>query len=190
MLPHPHVALDWGTLKSDYTDEFGRVAPDVYAAAGRLWRQAQNYAGDVLHDTDPARVRTLLLKSAAQVTRVRDEKSQQISELDGYLFKTFKRGVCDELEKDGNRRCYETEAHLYAEMRGQVDNVERRILLNEIVAQMDEWTRSVYQWRTLGYNFDEIGRHVGLSEKAVSNKYQRRTESLMKHFKERAKSEE
>ena len=183
---HPHAVSDWGTLEATYTDEYGRVAPDVYAAAGRLWQRAQGYATRVLTDGDPARVRTMLLKAAAQVTRIRDEKSQQIGALDGYLFQTFKRVALAELEKDGNRRRFETQARIDAELRGQVETVERRILLGELVAAMDDWTRDVYEWLTLGYSFDEIGRQLGMGGKALSNKYHRRIDGLMRRIKEPA----
>jgi hypothetical protein len=186
----PHATLDWGILETDYTDEFGRVAPDVYAAAGRVWQQAQSYASRVLPGSDTARVRTLLLKSAAQVTRARDRKQGQIVELDAYLFQTFKRAVLAELDKDNNRNRFECEAQLDAELRGQVDNVERRILLDEMVAAMDGWTRDVYEWLTLGYTFDEIARHLGMSYTVLNNKYHRRIESLTKQIKERMTSRE
>jgi hypothetical protein len=183
---HPHATLDWGTLETAYTDEFGRVAPDVFAAAGRLWQQAQAYASHILPDNDPALIRTLLIKSAARVTRAREEQSQPITELDGYLFQTFKHVVLAALEKDNNRLRFETEAEINAELHGQIDNVERRILLNEIVAAMDEWTREVYEGLTLGYTFTEIGRQIGLSGKALSNKFRRRIESLMEQNKDRS----
>lgn len=181
----PHTISEWGTLEMAYTDEFGQVAPDVFAAGGRLWQKAQGYASHVLLDGDTARARTLLLKSAAQVTRARDEKSRQIGELDGYLFQTFKRVVLAELEKDNSRLRFETEAQIDAELRGQVDNVERRILLNEIVAAMDEWTREVFDGLALGYGFDEIGREKGSNGKAISNKFYRRMKSLLGRINER-----
>jgi DNA-directed RNA polymerase specialized sigma24 family protein len=181
LLPHP--ASDWGTLETSYTDEFGPIAPDVYASAGRLWRQAQAFTSRTLaSDGGPERASTLLLKAAAQVTSSRDEKTHQIHQLDGYLFKTFKRVVLAELAKDENRRRYETEAWLGSELGGMIENVERRILLEELVAAMDGWTREVFQLLTLGYSLKEIGRHVRMSERAVSNKYHRRIKSLLRRI--------
>ncbi len=177
-----HPALEWGTLKVEYTDEFGPVAPDLYAAAGSIWRPAQEYAARVLQNSDQARTRTLLLKAAAQVTRVRDEKLQQINEPEGYLFQTFKRIILAELEKDNNRLRFETEAHLEAEWHAQATNVERRILLSELVAAMDEWTRNVFEWLTLDYSFEEIGRHLGVNAKVVRNRYNRHLAMLLKQI--------
>jgi DNA-directed RNA polymerase specialized sigma24 family protein len=176
----PHPTSDWGTLEIGYTDEFGTVAPDVYEAAGRAWRRAQDYAARVLHDADDARARTLLLKAASQVTRARDEKGHQVTELDGYLLRTFKRVVLAESEKDHNRRRFESEAGFEAEWQAQASNVERRILLSEIVDLMDEWTRSVFEWLTLDYSFDEIAHHLGVNVKVLRNRYNRHVAVLMK----------
>ena len=186
---HPHPTPDWGTLENGYTDEFGAVASDVYAAAGRIWRQAQDHAARVLHDFDDARARTLLLKAAAQTTRARDEKSHRIDELDGYLFQTFKRVVLAELDKDNNRRRFEGEAHFETEWRNQASNVERRILLGELVAAMDEWTRDVFEWLALDYSFDHIARHLGMNVKVLRNRYNRHLTSLMKQIGGRAGTE-
>jgi DNA-directed RNA polymerase specialized sigma24 family protein len=185
----PHSTAEWGTLEVGYKDEFGAVAPDLYAAAGRLQRLAEAYAARVLSCSDPARIVTLLLKAAAQVTRARDERSQPVHEVDGYLFQTFKHVVLAELEKDNNRLRYEAEAHLNAEWHAQATNVERRILLNELVAAMDEWTRAVFEWLTLDYSFEEIARHVGMNPKVVRTKYNRRLTRLMKQFESRPGAE-
>lgn len=177
---HPPPTPDWGTLDIGYTDEFGAVAPDVYAAAGRVWRRAQEYAARVLNDADDARASTLLLKAAAQTTRARDEKAREIKELDGYLWQTFKRVVLAELEKDNNRRRFEADACLEAKWHAQASNVERRILLAEIVDVMDEWTRAVFEWLTLDYSFDEIARHLGMNAKVLRNRYNRHLNALIK----------
>ncbi len=180
---HPHPTPDWGTLEIGYTDEFGAVASDVYASAGRVWRKAQDYAARVLQDFDEARARTLLLKAAAQTTRARDENSHRIDELDGYLFQTFKRVVLAELQKDNNRRRFESEAHIETEWHAQASNVERRILLGELVAAMDEWTRGVFEWLALDYSFDDIARHLDMDVKVLRNRYHRHLTSLMKQIK-------
>jgi len=184
----PHLELEWSTLEAQYTDEFGPVTPDVYAAAGRIWRRSQDYARRVLRDADDAY--TLLLKAAAQTTRARDEKSHPINSLDAYLFQTFKRVVLDELEKDNNRRRFEAEARLDTEWETQARSVERRILLGELVGAMDEWTRSVFEWLTLDYSFEEIARHLGMNVRVLRNKYNRHLKALMKQIRAEAAAPE
>lgn len=179
---HPHPTPDWGTLAFGYTDEFGKVAPDVYETAGRVWRRARDFAQRVLQDADEARARTLLLKAASQVTRARDERGHHVNELDGYLLQTFKRIVLAESERDDNRRRFESEAGLGTEWQSQASNVERRILLEEFVGMMDEWTRAVFQWLTLDYTFDEIARHLGMDTKVLRNKYNRHVNTLIKRL--------
>ncbi len=186
---HPQPTSDWGALEIGYTDEFGVVASDVYAAAGRVWQRAQVYAMRVLHDSDDARARTLLLKAAAQTTRARDEKSRRIDELEGYLFQTFKRMVLAEFEKDNNRRRFETNSHFETEWQSQASNVERRILLGELVAAMDEWTRDVFEWLALDYSFDDIARHRGMNVKVLRNRYNRHLTALMKRLGANAEGE-
>ena len=174
-----HPTPDWGYLEIGYTDEFGQVAPDVYDAAGRVWRQARDFAQRVLRDADDARARTLLLRAASQVTRARDERGQHVDELDGYLLQAFRRVVLAESEKDGNRRRFESEAGVETELHSQASNVERRILLEEIVGMMDEWTRTVFEWLTLDYSFDEIARHLRMNTKVLRNKYNRHVSALI-----------
>ena len=181
---HPHPALEWGNLEVIYEDEFGPIAPDVYGAAGRIWPPAQKYASRVLNCDDQARIRTLLMKAAARVTQARDEKLHQVNELDSYLYQTFRRVILAELEKDNNRRRFEAEAHLSAEWQAQATNVERRILLNQVVGAMDDWTRSVFEWLTLDYSFKEIARHLGMNPKVLRNKYDRHINTLVRRIRE------
>lgn len=176
----PYPESDWGTLEIGYTDEFGAVALDIYEAARRAWPWAQGYAKRILNDTDDARARTLLLKAAAQVTRARDEKAHRIKDLRPYLLQSFKRVVLAELQKDDNRRRLEAEASFNAEWQAQASNVERRILLAEIVGLMDGWTRAVFEWLTLDYSFDEIARHLGMSTRVLRNRYNRHLNTLIK----------
>lgn len=176
----PHPTPDWGILEFGYKDEFGTIAPDVYEAAGRVWRRACDFAARVLRDADDARARTLLIKAASQVTRARDEKGNQIDELDGYILQTFRRLVLAESEKDNNRRRLESEAGFESEWHAQASNVERRILLAEIVDMMDDWARFVFELLTLDYTFDDIAGHLGMNAKVLRNRYNRRLKALMK----------
>lgn len=174
----PRDTSNWGTLEQTYTDEFGPVAPDVYVAAGRLWQQAQSYAARILDNSDPAHTHTLLIKAAAQVTQARDVKARQIAELEGYLFQTFKNLVLSEYERVKNHLRLEQDPHITAELRGQAETVERRILMHELAAAMDEWTRAVLQWRAINYTFEEIGRHLGENPKVVRNRFDRNLKQL------------
>jgi DNA-directed RNA polymerase specialized sigma24 family protein len=171
-------STEWDSIEGSYADEFGLVAPDVYACANEIRPQARNHAARVLLDNDAARADTLLLKAAAQVTRAHSAEPGRIDDLRGYLFQTFRRILLAELEKDKNRRRFESRSQPDAELRGQAENVERRILLNELVGVMDPWTRDVFEWLALDYSFEEIGRHLGANPKAVKNRFYRHVERL------------
>lgn len=179
---------EWGAVEDRYADEFGLIAPDVYAASCRLWPQARKRAQRMLNDNDTARAQTLLLKAAAQVTRAREGRCDQILELDAYLFQAFKRVLLSEASKDDNRRRFEQHAQLQAELRGQAENVERRILLNEIIGLMDEWTRNVFEWLSLNYSFEEIGQHLGADPKVVRNRFHRQLARISRRLNARADS--
>jgi hypothetical protein len=180
MAQYPHVTQEWGVLESEYVDEFGPVAPALYEAAGRIWRRSLTYAARSLPGTDQASTRTLLIKAAAQVTGSTTWRDRQVNDLDGYLFQTFRHLVLAELEKANNRLRLETEARLDAEWVDQSNNVERRILLGELVAAMDGWTRAVFMWLSLDYTFNEIAGHLDMDPRVVRNKYKRRLAALMK----------
>jgi DNA-directed RNA polymerase specialized sigma24 family protein len=178
-------ATEWDSIESHYADEFGVVAPDVYRCANDIRARARSYAARVLMNNDAARADTLLLKAAAQVTRYVDTDASRIDDLGSYLFQTFKRILFAELEKDNNRRRFESRTQPDTELRGQAENVERRILLNEIVGAMDSWTRDVFEWLTLDYSFEEIGRHLGMNPKAVRTRFYRHVERLRVSLEER-----
>jgi predicted regulator of amino acid metabolism with ACT domain len=93
--------------------------------------------------------------------------------------------ILAELEKDNNRRRFESEAHLDLEWQAQATNVERRVLLNQIVRAMDDWTRNVFEWLTLDYSFKEIAQHLGMNHKVLRNKYDRHIRALIRQIRER-----
>jgi DNA-directed RNA polymerase specialized sigma24 family protein len=168
----------WEEIGSRYDDEFGQVSPEVYTAAREIWPRAREHAARVLADNYDSRARTLLLKAAARVTRMNDSVPGRLENIEGYLFRTFTRVVLAELEKDGNRRRYEALAPGDAELRGQAENVERRILLEEVVALMDEWTREVFELLVLDYSYEDIGRHLGAKPKVIRTRFDRNVKRL------------
>lgn len=159
----------WPQIESAYTDEFGQIDPEVYRAAAAVWGQAEPFALHTLGDT-PAGLR-LMLKAAASVSRVRAEAAGTIRDLPSYLFKTYTRLVLAERQKESDRRqIAETEARL-SDVKDEAAEIERKVLLHEIMRMMDGWTRQVFEWRCLGHGFAEIARWLGTSENAARNKF-------------------
>ncbi len=173
----------WLAVESDYVDEFGHIDAEVYQIAGEVWSSAQAYAKRLIGD-DPETTRLLLLKAAAKITRVRRERADEIHDVAAYLFTTFKRLVLAELERNSHHRAREAVSDLQRELRDQAKLVEQKILFEEIVGQMDDWTRSIFEWLTMGYTFEEIANHLKANSQVVRNKYRRHIEQLTRRIKQ------
>ena len=154
-----------------YMDEWGAVAPEVHQAALGLRKQAESFARATLHNEDVGH--TLLAKAAVIVTRTLNEHPGTITNLPAYLFKTYKRQVLAELEKEKSHERI---------LVGQVDEtslnghdacaeLDQQILIHELRKLMDERTRQVFDLLVLGHSFEEIGSMLGKSSRAVRNNY-------------------
>jgi hypothetical protein len=163
--------LQWPPIDSAYTDEFGVIDAEVYLAAAAVWQQAERFALSTLGDA-PAGQR-LMMKAAANVSRVRAAAPDPIQHLPSYLFQSYKRLVLAEVHKENGHRQSEAWLHAQAEagIRHEAEEADRRILLDEILAMMDDWTRQVFNWRVLGHSFAEIAVWLETSENAARNKY-------------------
>lgn len=161
-----------------FTDEFGTIDGEVYAAALTLWPRLAGLAAS----TDPAATHRLLMKACAQVTRKRAGAPEAIVNLPAYLYRTWQRLVLDELEKEnGHRRL---EAQLAADVAAthapaqSTAELEQRILLQQIIKHMDAWTRRVFEYLTLGFSYDEIAAELGGNGHAIRVKYDRQLKAL------------
>src|SRR5262245_13957952 len=134
--------LSWPSLDEGYTDEFGVIRPEVYQAAGELWPQAESLVSSRLSDR-PAGMR-LMLKAVAAVSRKLQEQPDQIRDLKAYLSTTFKRLVSEEAENENRYQPLEPEQHLTNNSHGPSETLNDQILMEEVMAQMDSWTRTVF----------------------------------------------
>jgi DNA-directed RNA polymerase specialized sigma24 family protein len=176
------VHTNWPPLETGYTDEFGPIDAEAYQVAGHLWRQAESFARSKLGDE--ANGLRLLLKAAAQVSRLRAQQPDQITNLTAYLQQTYKRLVLAELEKENGHRQREEELarELSSLLCSPSEELDRKILIQQLVRRMDEWTRQVFEWLALGHSFEEIGRALGRSPHATRNKYHERLKRLMQQI--------
>jgi DNA-directed RNA polymerase specialized sigma24 family protein len=157
-----------------FTDEFGPIDGAVYAAATTLWARA---AGLASISYDPAASQRLLMKACALVTRKRTTAPDAITNLPAYLYRTWQRLVLEELEKEnGHRRIEET---LTAEpLQLSTEELDRRILLQQIIRHMDDWTRRVFDYLALGFSYEEIAVELGGNGHAIRVKYDRQLKAL------------
>lgn len=170
----------WPTIDNGYLDPEGWIDLDVYDAARSLWeRIARSVAVKTLSDETTGY--RLMCKAAAIVTRVRAER-QNIRHLKAYMLVTFKRLVCDEavrqkkaLEPDSES--WQTVVWL-ATHHSAAHDLERKILIGEIVKRMDDQTHMVFQLLVLGHSFEEIAQHTGRECGYVRSRFHKRLKRI------------
>jgi hypothetical protein len=167
----------WPPIDTVYSDECGQVDPEVYSAAGAVWPRAEQLALSVLHDQ--AAGLGLMVKAVAIVSRRRRAADCCITNLRSYVFQVYKHLVLAELKKQNRRRELETlwEDRIVP-LHQNVDDLDRRILLEELCARMDKWTRNVFELRVLGYNFESIGESLGMGANHVRSEFSKRLARL------------
>jgi DNA-directed RNA polymerase specialized sigma24 family protein len=173
--------LSWPSLEEGYTDEFGVIYPEVYLAAGELWPQAEGFVNSKLHDC-PAGLR-LMLKAAAAVSRKLQEQPDQIRDLKAYLWTTFKRLVSDEVEKENRYQPLEPEQQHTNNSHAPSETLDDQILIEEVMAQMDPWTRTVFELRVIGHQFEEIAQMLKMRPNLLRSKFHKEIQKLSRKLR-------
>src|SRR5262245_57731591 len=170
--------LSWPSLDEGYTDEFGVICPEVYRAAGELWPQAEGFVHTRLRDR-PAGIQ-LMLKATAAVSRKRREQPDQIRDLNAYLWTTFKRLVSEELATASRYKTLEPEQQ---PANNASEALNDQILIEEVMAQMDSWTRTVFELRVLGYQFEDIAQMLKMRPHLLRSKFHKEIKKLSHRFR-------
>jgi DNA-directed RNA polymerase specialized sigma24 family protein len=172
----------WPTIEQTYTDEFGEIDRDVFATALQIWPQARPLALGILRDEQAGY--TLLFKACAQVTRKRADNSAAIENLPAYLFRTWKRLLLYELEKENGHRRREAEMaeSLPQASDSDADNLDRKILIQQILKRTDEQTRRIFWYLCLGFTFPEIGEKLGRNPDVLRATYNQQIRKLEKQL--------
>lgn len=174
---------EWPAIDADFTDEYGQIQAETYMAAGAIWGSAKKLALLILQDSQAGS--RLLFKAAVIVSLKRNEPGVQIDDLKSYLFQTFKNLLLDELRKENRRKEIQSEkrADLESLSVNIAEDVDRKILLEQIVRRMDPWLRRVYELRCLDYDFDLIARSLGEKTNVVRSKYSKSLTKLIKRIR-------
>ena len=144
--------IKWPPFGS-YVDEFGPIDGDVYAAAADLWPRAAAVARGILRDEQGGQV--ALLKVCARVTTARSA-GRKIRNLKAYVSRAYKRELIAQLRLErlhGSLAARQVESSERSER-----DLEKQILLMEIIAMMDDPNRQIFEELTLGYSFEEIAK--------------------------------
>jgi DNA-directed RNA polymerase specialized sigma24 family protein len=165
------IKTDQPEIATAYQDEWGEVAPEVYQVVVSLREQAESYARATLGAEDAGR--TLMAKAAVIVTRALEDRGEQITNLQAYLFQTYKRLVHAELEKLRARERLLAERADEVSQNGHNGSAEldQSILIEELRRRMNQRTRQVFDLLALGHTFEEIGAMMGKSGRAIRNNY-------------------
>jgi DNA-directed RNA polymerase specialized sigma24 family protein len=180
-----HTEIAWPPLEFGYTDEFGWINSEVYRTAGELWPFAENLARSRLHDV--AAGQRLLLKAAAHVSKALVERPEPIRNLRAYLSVTYKRLILEELKKSGRTEIFDTAEgiqRINQERSAVVDDMERKILVQELVQRMDDDMRHVFESLMLGYTFEEIAAEQRTPSNVLRSRYHRMLKRLVKQIEE------
>lgn len=174
------------TLEDDWVDPYGAIAREVYEAAQQHWPHWERFAVQTLGDAQTGQ--QLLMKACAAVTRVHREDPGRITNLAGYLEKTWKRMVLDEREKEkAHQQQHEVIAQTHA-VADPVAQIEEHILLQELCARMDDWTREVFELRVLGYSFEEMSPALGTSGHVIRSKFHKKLQKLVRDLNDSSPS--
>lgn len=178
---------EWPAIDSDYTDEFGQIQAEIYLAAGAIWDSAKRFA--LLTLQDPQASSRLVFKAAVIVSLKQKNAGVQIDDLKAYLFQTYKHLVLDELRKENRRKEIQTErrAELESLSVNVTEDIDRKILLEQVVRRMDPWLRKVFEWRCLDYDFDTIAKSLGEKTGVVRSKYSKRVTQLLEKIKDESR---
>src|SRR5664279_611195 len=151
---------------------------ELIAAAKRLWPRIQTHARKKLPKWNPddsvsfaTEVWEGVLVSVAKTLQRQNRLTSGIADLEAYLFGVFLHRFNRALKRE--RRRQET-IEVVASSRDleQLDaardakavaDLERSLQVNQVIENMDAWTREVFAARLYGYSWREIAEHHGLN---------------------------
>ncbi|HWQ32518.1 MAG TPA: hypothetical protein VNQ79_06525 [Blastocatellia bacterium] len=154
--------IEWPELPEGYEDQYGQIAPEVYQAAVAIWPRAYQFALYALRD--PQSAHSLLLKAAADVTRARFNPPATLppEHLASYLYTAFEHLVLKERKQRERLEPLESDSALLPESDDQnfIDEIEQKILLDQIMNRMEPEMKWIYERLILGYTYPEIAAEL------------------------------
>jgi DNA-directed RNA polymerase specialized sigma24 family protein len=175
-------AYVWPPLADGYVDEFGPIDPSLHEAAGRLWPTVEVHLRRA--HMAPEDGQTLMLKAVALVTRARCRRTDEISNIDGYLWRTFHRLLFEALERRALHSKLDTEfaARLTPASQRSEDEIIKIILIREIVDRADDWLREVIELLQMGHSYEEIATLLGGRANAIRSRVSKQLKTLAKQI--------
>lgn len=160
---------------------------EVYGTASSLLPAAESFARQV--GFDPALAEDTLMEAADRVIDVRRKGTSEIINLPGYLFSTYKRLILLSVRRS------HTEKELSNEQLEQISDpsqvaaeVERKILIEEVVRHMDPQSRFIFDCLLLGYSYRDISKKfsqrfgLDIKDNALRSKFSKTVQRLAKQL--------
>jgi hypothetical protein len=169
-------------IDSSFTDQFGEIDLAVYEAARAIWPIAERLAERILFDGHLGV--ELMFKAASKVTAAQKSGTKIVS-LKYYLLQSFKHLLLADLEKENGRRRILVERG-YGGNSANTDPEEqlhRKILINQLRLEMDDWMREVFDHLRLGYSFEELAPHYGMAANVLRSKFSKKLARLKKKYR-------
>lgn len=169
-------------LDSSFTDQFGEIDLDVYEAARSVWPIAERLAERILFDSHLGV--ELMFKAASKVTAAQVSGTKIIS-LKYYLLQSYKHLLLADLEKENGRKRILSE-HAGGFQSSQPDpeaQLHRKILINQLRLEMDDWMREVFDHLRLGYTFEELAVHYNIGANVLRSKFSKKLNRLKKRYR-------
>jgi DNA-directed RNA polymerase specialized sigma24 family protein len=168
----------WPPVANGYLDEFGPIDPTVHEAAGRLWPTVEVHLRRV--QMVPEDGQTLMSKAVALVSRARHQRTEEISNIDGYLWRTFHRLLLEELERRALHSKLDAEfvARFAPAAQRSEDEITKIILIREILEFADEWLRQVIELLQMGHSYEEIAMFLGGRANAIRSRVSKQLKIL------------
>ena len=168
---HRLATLRFPEIEDSYTDEYGKIDREVYIAAVAIWPQVHRFAVNLINDE--LRARDLMLKSIARVSK-RRQGGAEIANLERYVLLVYKRLVLLAARREKRFESIEDDSprneSIYAQA---IEELERTILVEELIRRMDPTIASIFERRILGYSFSEIAEEQNGSAPVLRNKFRR-----------------
>jgi DNA-directed RNA polymerase specialized sigma24 family protein len=173
----------WPPLSEAYVDAFGEIDLEVYNTARKIWPQGMAFARS--RGADESVTQMAMMRAVAKVShrfkRPRPNLSTSAA-LKAYLFTAFRRCLFEEFKKDLSRG-YEVSENLeslsdYGKGGALATQIEKKILLEEIVRHMDPETRTIYEQLVLGLSFEQIAQATGKESNRLRSRFSKRIKKI------------
>jgi RNA polymerase sigma factor (sigma-70 family) len=169
----------WPSFSTAYVDAFGPIDGDIYATAGFLWPMASRYAESVLKDVMFGQV--AMMKACARTTARRPQ--EQISNLRGYVLVAFRHEI--QAERRRRERLVqfdEKDTEPTVQDRRFEEEIETKILIEQIISRMRPKHREIFEHRALGYSYEELAPKFGTTSAVLRSELSKEFKRIKKEL--------